>query len=55
MDYEDWLLITGLIAFIFLIKLKGTEWAFEMLLSFYVANTLLWFVARKIHKRQEKS
>jgi len=55
MDYEDWLLITGLIAFILLIKLKGVEWALEMLLSFYVANTILWFIARKIHKKQEKS
>ena len=55
MDYEDWLLVTGLIALILLMKLKGIEWAFEMLLSFYVANTILWFIARKIHKKQEKS
>lgn len=54
MDKEEIILISGFLTLLFLVLTKGLQWTFEFLALFYVSNTILYYISRKIFKKEKE-
>lgn len=53
LDNHDMLLISGILVFLILIRVRGMAWAFESLANFYVAITVFNWLKEKITKEEK--
>jgi len=53
-NHEYWLLLTGFIVLLILIHYKGFQWVLEYLALFYISNTIIYVIARKLRNAREE-